>query len=192
MKISRICAFALLVLVASTWAFADGTQDPKVIIKGAGGSNVEQGQCPECQGVGFNFSFTIPASGSGNLFFTNESGANWNSLKLIETGVPAADISCHSPFFASCTTETLKNGSVEILLTNGQNGSNWKDHGIVNGQNFEISFSCVKGTCWPGGLTVTGHGSSGTIPEPASMILVGTGIGAIISRRKVWKNRFNS
>ncbi|MGC1502360.1 MAG: hypothetical protein WA800_20320, partial [Terriglobales bacterium] len=138
MKISRICAFALLVFLASTLAFADGTQDPKVIIKGAGGTNVT-GQCQQCQGVGFNFSFTIPAGGSGNLFFTNQSGANWNTLKLIETGVSAADISCHSPFFASCTTETLKNGSVEILLTNGQNGANWKDHGIVNGQNFEIS-----------------------------------------------------
>ena len=51
------------------------------------------------------------------LFFTNTSGKNWTSLSLIETGVPAADISCTQSLFLSCTTETLKNGSVEILLS---------------------------------------------------------------------------
>lgn len=126
MKISRVCAFLLLLIVASTLAFADGIQDPKVIIKGAGGGNdaTGKGRCEQCQPVGFKFSFTIPANGSGDLFFTNASGANWASLALFVTGVPAADISCHSPFFVSCTTQTLKNGSVEILFSNG--GRNWK------------------------------------------------------------------
>ena len=94
-KISQICAFALFLIVASTLTFADEIKDPKVIIKGAGGSNAN-GKCEQCVPVGFNFSFTIPASGSGSLFFTNDSGKAWSSLKLIETGVPAADVSCHS------------------------------------------------------------------------------------------------
>ncbi|MFY9673252.1 MAG: PEP-CTERM sorting domain-containing protein [Terriglobales bacterium] len=192
MKISRICAFVLMVMVACTLAFADGIQDPKVIIKGAGGSDVAQGKCPQCVEVGFNFSFTIPASGSGDLFFTNDSGKAWNSLKLIETGVPAADVSCHSSMFASCTVTTLKNGSVEILLSTGSNGANWRNHGISAGGNFQIDFSCVKGSCWPGGIQVTGRGAAGTIPEPATLGLMATGIAAIFSRRKIWKNRFNA
>jgi len=193
-KISQFCALVLLTFVASTLAFADGIQDPKIIIKGAGGSSVTDGKCEQCVPVGFNFSFTIPASGSGSLFFTNESGKSWNSLEMIESGVPAADVSCHSSLFASCTVTTLKNGSVEILLTTGGNGRNWKNHGIPEGGNFQIQFACVKGNCWPGGITVSGHGSTGTIPEPATLGLMVTGIGAIFSRRKIkaWKNRFNS
>ncbi|MGH9640786.1 MAG: PEP-CTERM sorting domain-containing protein [Terriglobales bacterium] len=141
--------------------------------------------------MGFNFSFTIPQSGSGALYFTNTSGKGWNSLKLVESGVPAADISCHSPLFASCIVTTLKNGSVQILLTTGGNGALWKNHGIQNGGNFQIDFSCKSG-CWPGGITVTGHGSAGTIPEPATVALMVTGLAAIVSRRKMWKNRLNA
>ncbi|HTR26819.1 MAG TPA: PEP-CTERM sorting domain-containing protein [Terriglobales bacterium] len=190
MKISRLCAFFLLLIVSSALAFADGIKDPKVIIKGAGGGNLAQGKCEQCIGVGFNFSFTIPESGSGNLFFTNQSGKSWNSLALFVTGVPASSISCHSQFFASCVTKTLKDGSVEILFSNGKTDN--RDKGIPNGGNFQISFGCVKGTCWPGGITVTGHGSAGTLPEPATLALMTTGLGAIIARRKVRKNRFNS
>jgi|HubBroStandDraft_5_1064220.scaffolds.fasta_scaffold00914_7 hypothetical protein len=196
MKISRFCALALLLAVSSAMAFADGIQDPKIIIKGAGsGSNVAQGKCEQCIGVGMNFSFTVPANGSGSLFFTNESGKNWSSLKLIEKGVPAADVSCSSSLFSSCTTKTLKNGSVEILLSGVQGGAQWRDHGIMNGQNFSINFSCVKGSCWPGGLTFNGHGgtsSTGSTPEPGTIGLLVVGLGALGTRRKMWKNRWNS
>jgi hypothetical protein len=191
MKISQICAIALLLVLGSAMAFGDGINDPKVIVKGAGGGELIKGQCPLCVGVGANFSFMAPASGSGTLYFTNQSGIYWNSLTLIEKGVPAADISCHSQLFSSCTTETLKNGSVEILLTNsGQ--AQWHDKGIPNGANFAIQFSC-KGGCWPGGLQFNGHGSSGVhaTPEPGTIALMVTGLG-LITRRKVWKNRWNS
>jgi len=194
MKISRICALALLFAVSSAMAFADGIQDPKIIIKGAGGGSLVQGPCPQCIGVGMNFSFTVPQSGSGSLFFTNTSGKNWTSLKLIEKGVPAADVKCSSSLFSSCTTQTLKNGSVEILLSGVKGGAQWADHGIMNGQNFSINFSCVKGNCWPGGLTFNGHGgtSVGSVPEPGTIGLLVLGLGALSSRRKMWKNRWNS
>ncbi|MFZ3340006.1 MAG: PEP-CTERM sorting domain-containing protein [Terriglobales bacterium] len=193
-KISQVCAFALIMIVASTLAFGDGIQDPKVIVKGAGGGNVAQGRCPQCVPVGFNFSFTIPESGSGSLFFTNDSGKAWNSLKLIESGVPAADVSCHSSLFASCSVTTLQNGSVEILLTNGGGRHNNRGSGIAEGGNFQVQFACVKGNCWPGGIQITGKGSVGTVPEPATLALMITGIGVIFSRRKVKvrQNRFNA
>jgi hypothetical protein len=191
MKISRFCALILMLVVVSAVAFADPLTDPKVIIKGAGA--LPDGHCPQCVGVGANFSFSVPPSGSGNLFFTNQSGFDWNSLTLIEKGVAAVDITCHSQLFSSCTTKTLQDGSVEILLTNNSK-SLWKDKGIPRGANFQISFSCVKGSCWPGGLTFNGHGSNSTTgtPEPATLGLMITGIGALVSRRKLWKNRFNA
>jgi hypothetical protein len=187
MKISRLCVTTLFVVLATAIAFADSINDPKIIVKGAGGSDVAQGKCQQCVDVGVNFSFSVPESGTGSLFFTNDSGKNWTSLKLIETGVPAADIKCSSSLFSSCTTETLKNGSVEILLSGVKGNANWADHGIVNGQNFAIAFSCVKQSCWMGGMTFTAHAGTGTIPEPGTTALLVTGLVALVSRRKMWR-----
>jgi len=189
MKITQICALVLLVVVGSAVAFADGIHDPKVIVHGVTGDLPLHCGPNGCQGVGLNFSFTIPKSGSGQLFFTNQSGKNWTSLALIETGVPAADVSCKQTLFLSCTTKTLKNGSVEILLSGVRVGNNPRN-GILNGQSFSIQFACVQGNCWPGGILVTAH--AGTAPEPATIALMVTGLGAMFSRRKMWKNKFNS
>lgn len=187
MKISQICAAVLMLVLGSVMAFADGINDPKIIIHGVNGGNDPQAMCPPsgCTDVGTNFNFTIPKSGSGRLFFTNDSGKNWTSLELVETGEPAADISCAQTVFLSCTTKTLKNGSVEILLSGVKQGLNPRN-GIPNGSSFSITFNCVSG-CWiNGGTTMMGH--AGTAPEPETVALMVTGLGAIFSRRKMWRN----
>jgi hypothetical protein len=140
-----------------------------------------------------NFKFSSPPSGSGTLFFTNTSGQNWTSLTLIEHGhqVLASDISCQSSLFLSCTTKTLENGNVAIVLTGIKGGNPQKGLGIANGQSFSIKFACVGKSCWPGGLDFSAHANA-TIPEPGTMALLVTGLGALVSRRKMWKNRFNS
>ncbi|HKM86093.1 MAG TPA: PEP-CTERM sorting domain-containing protein [Terriglobales bacterium] len=195
MKISQICAVALLLVMGSVMAFGDGINDPQIIIHGVGSGGAGPLACPPsgCVQVGLNFSFKVPPSGSGTLFFTNESGQNWTSLALIEKGnvVPAADIKCHSYLFQSCTATTLKNGNVEILLS-GVKGATNPDKGILNGQSFSINFSCVNKSCWPGGLSFSGHANMSTVPEPGTIALMITGLGALVSRRKTWKNRWNS
>jgi hypothetical protein len=190
MKISRICAYALLLVVGSVMAFADGINDPKIIIQGVNGGATPLSCRQGCQNVGVNFSFTIPKSGKGFLFFTNTSGKNWTSLTLIEKGVPANAISCTQSLFLSCTTKTLKDGSVEILLSGIKGGQNPRN-GILNGQSFDIGFACVGQSCWTnGGSTMSGH--AGTVPEPGTVALMVTGLGALVSRRKVWKSRLKA
>jgi hypothetical protein len=196
MKIYQVCAVALLLAMGSAMAFADSINDPKIIVRGVSGSNSQDRSADSCgkhncTDVGLNFSFTIPKGGEGNLFFTNTSGKNWTSLTLIETGEPAADISCATSVFLNCTTKTLKNGSVEILLAGVRTrGALNSLAGIPNGGSFAISFIC-KGGCWiNGGSTVTAH--AGTVPEPETVALMITGLGAIFSRRKLWRNRFRA
>jgi len=191
MKISQIWAVALLLVVGSVMAFADGINDPKIVIHGVnGGGNAPEG-CKGCMPIkGHTFSFKIPESGTGTLFFTNETGRTWTSLTLIEAAgpneVPAADISCQPSMFLHCTTTTLKNGSVEIFMSGVKSGLNPKI-GILNGESFSIAFGC----CWTNGGSVM-SGTTGAVPEPGTVALMITGLGAIISRRKTWKSRLQA
>jgi hypothetical protein len=185
MKKSRFCVLVLLSLLCTALAFADGVNDPKIVIRGVqGGGTQAFSHCPPegCTNVGLNFSFSTPPNGRGSLFFTNASGQNWTSLKLIEKGVPAEAISCSQSLFLSCSVKTLKDGSVEILLA-GVKGRNARN-GIPNGANFLIDFA-PSGDRWPGNLNFTAHASAA--PEPGTIALVATGIGALVSRRKRWK-----
>lgn len=199
MKTTRICALAVLAVLLSTTAFADGINDPKIIIRGVSGSAQPFAKCPTCNStkVGMNFTFGVPERGSGTLFFTNASGKNWTSLALIENGtVPAGDITCKTYAFTNCATKTLKNGSVEILLSGvRRDAKNDCYGGIRSGSTFSINFvACGKDgkNCpgWPGDLDFTAHAMAA--PEPGTIALMLTGVGAVFSRRKVWKNRFNS
>jgi hypothetical protein len=190
MKTSRICALVVLSLLCSLAARADSLKDPKIIIHNAQGGGYVH--CPPegCTNVGMTFTFTSPAKGQGKLFFTNASGKNWTSLKLIESGVPAANLSCDQSLFSSCTIKTLKDGKVEILLSGVRHGDNPRN-GIPAGSSFYIGFGCVKGVCWPkGGVSFSAQANA--VPEPGTVALMVTGVGLICSRRKLWKNRWNA
>jgi hypothetical protein len=193
MKTSRISLLIALLVIVSVAAFANPINDPKIIIHGVQGSG-GFASCPisGCTGVGLTFTFTSPEKGSGPLFFTNVSGKNWTSLTLIEKGVPAADVTCAQALFLSCTVKTLKDGSTEILLSGVHHKGQLNPlNGIPAGSSFVIDFACVQGNCWPkGGIDFQAH--AGVAPEPGTMALLATGIGAIVSRRKSWKNRWNS
>jgi hypothetical protein len=191
MKTYRMCALVLLVLLCSLAALADSVKDPTIIIHGVQGGGFIA--CPPqgCTPVGLKFSFTSPANGHGKLFFTNASGKNWTSLRLIESGVPAGNISCQQSMFLSCKIETLQDGKVEILLSGVRHkGMDNPRNGIPAGSSFLIGFGCIQGNCWPkGGVNFTAQAN---VPEPATVALMVTGLGLIGSCRKRWKNRRNA
>jgi hypothetical protein len=158
---------AFMLVFACLAAFANSATDPRIIIK-----DPVCGQ--SCTGVGTHFSFTSPETGSGTMFFTNNSGIGWHSLRLVETGVAANSISCSAPHtFMNCSVTTNENGVTTILLTGVGQGFS----GIAAGHNFSITFGQ-----WPaGGVTFT---AVANVPEPATLALFITGLGAIVSRRR--------
>lgn len=176
MKSFRALLVLMVVLGCAAAVFASSSLDPKVIIKDP--------VCPTkvCTPVGMTFTFGVPASGKGTLFFSNASGQNWTTLRLVESGIPASAISCQTNAFASCTVGTLANGKTFIFLS-GVGGS---FKGLQNGAAFSITFACVKKSCWPGGLDFRGTANlaSATVPEPTTIALLLTGVGGIVTRRK--------
>jgi hypothetical protein len=168
-------AIALVIAMCAAFAHADSITDPTIIIRDP--------PCGQgCTPVGLNFAFGTPADGTGALFFNNASGLNWFSLKLTESGVDASAITCVTDVFANCSVSTV-NSLTTILLS----GLNSDFTGIGAGQNFSIVFGCESGECepWPGDLDFTARAN---VPEPGTMALLFTGIGAIVARRKL-RNR---
>lgn len=176
MKIFRAVLVLMTVLACAAAALASSSTDPKVIIKDP--------VCPTtvCTPVGANFTFGVPSSGTGTLFFSNASGKDWTTLRLIESGIPASAVSCQTNAFANCTLGTLSNGKTFVFLS-GVGGS---FKGLQNGAAFSISFACVNSNCWPGGLDFRGTANlpSATAPEPTTVALLLTGLGGIVTRRK--------
>ncbi len=163
----RTVALLLVVTVLSCIAaFANSIPDPRIIIKDPVCGST-------CTSVGTHFTFGSPAGGSGTLFFTNASGVSWQNLLLTESGVPASAISCFAPHtFMTCNVST-SNGVTTILLSGVGPGFS----GIALGHNFEISFGK-----WP--AAGVDFKAIANVPEPATLVLFFTGMGALITRRK--------
>ncbi len=157
---------ALVLFLTCVAAFADSNVDPRIVIKdplcGTG-----------CSPVGTHFSFTSPESGTGALFFTNASGVDWANLRIVES-VPVGTITCSAPHtFMKCTVTANQNGGATIFLSGVGEGF----PGITAGHNFEIQFGS-----WPaGGVAFT---AVANVPEPATLALVATGLGVIVTRRR--------
>ncbi|HLW84384.1 MAG TPA: PEP-CTERM sorting domain-containing protein [Candidatus Sulfotelmatobacter sp.] len=182
MKTPALCVAGMLFVLCSLSAFANSVKDPRIVVK-------DPPLCDDgCIGVGQIFNFGLPA-GTGNfngtLSFQNNSDVTWFNLIITEKGEAFTSVSCgFSAFFNFCQVVPVKNNpdaaKIEFfnLYNNGKGG-------IAPGQVFNFGF-----TGWSRATDFAGHGYDGappTVPEPATMALMLTGAGAIVSRRKFWK-----
>lgn len=177
MKLSmKVLILAIAVSLSFVAAHAD-TVDPGIIVRDPLG-------CPgnNCTPITtLSFGFNVPSTGFGVLHFLNATGVAWHSLTFTETGEAAANISCSSNVF-SCSVSALGQNGAKIVLT-AVGGLT----GIANNNSFEIILGCANGNCpaWPGGLNI--DATANAVPEPGTMALLLTGLGAMAGRRKLRK-----
>jgi hypothetical protein len=129
-------------------------------------------------------SFSLPNTGGTDQLDAVNAGTfppsnvQITSLRLF-ISTTGLSLTCSSNIFANCSVTNHPNTTL-VSLSGGN---------IAPGQYFSLNFGCASGTCsWPGGTNV--YAVWGTsVPEPNSMALVLSGIGAIVARRRPWKTR---
>ncbi len=174
MRPSRKAVVLVIVIALCAVAAHANPIDPGIIIRDPLGCSA--GNCVTITGLTFNFS--VPSAGFGVLHFLNASGVNWTSLILTEVGVAAVNVTCSSDVF-SCSVVSFGQNGAKIVLT--AVGSALP--GIPNGNSFEVILGCVNGNCWPGGLQF--QAAANAVPEPGTLALMLTGVGAFFTRRKL-------
>jgi hypothetical protein len=106
-------------------------------------------------------------------------------LRLALPASMAANLTCGGNIFANCTMTSWPKTTV-IILSGGT---------IYPSETFSLNFGCSNGACsWPGGMVFTANWSvnnkvSATAPEPGTITLLLTGMGALLSQRGRWFRR---
>jgi hypothetical protein len=159
------------------------------------------------------FSTIGPINGGGSFSFCNNTGQSWTDLVIAIHTIPSItknDVTCPSYnmqtdpnntaglAFAACVVYNPSPGNLDVVLEGVLNFGNMPPvfPGIPNGSEFTIDFNCNQDnqTClgpqdWPPGTVAEGfpnfnpNGTLPTIPEPASVVLLATGL-AVVWRRK--------
>jgi len=182
-NVLRVVLTLAIAATCSVAAHADSSNDPRVVIKDA-----EPGQ--SVSGLNFGFSLPGPTGGqfTGDLDFTNTGSQTWTTLALFESNVSADLVSCGAnAFFNRCTvSHDPKNPSLTEILFYNIVGCGPLGTGIRAGENFTLGFGPGEGseTSWAAGTSFRGVA---TVPEPSTIAFLLTGIGAIATRRKLWK-----
>jgi hypothetical protein len=153
-----------------------------------------------------NFSFTINGQGGGVFDFLNDTNTDWITVTLFASAPIDSSFTCNPTqfghLFENCsTTVTSQNhetgqeavtvffsgtGGCDVTSDNPGCFPGIKDdsHFFFNLNNdFNCQEECNGG--WTPNFTVQGGGNlPPSVPEPASIFLVLTGLGGIVARRR--------
>jgi hypothetical protein len=188
MKTVRAAMIAALLLLTAGAAKADSVpgNDPNIGVKGGHHSPLAP--------AGLNFSFTIDAQGGGIFDFTNDTDVTWNTLVLTATAPLGSIFQCNGfDLFQHCTVNSTGqngDGTEGVLIQFFGVSELSSGSGIPPGgqfffnlnDDFNCNEECVGG--WTPGSTVNGTANAQITPEPASIVLVLTGLGGIVARRR--------
>ncbi|HEU5452051.1 MAG TPA: PEP-CTERM sorting domain-containing protein [Terriglobales bacterium] len=164
-------------------------------------------------GNAFTFS---PNNGGGFFGFCNQTSAQWTQLDIMlpatgpDFNYTTADITCTGGIYTFCDKTLLENGYIDLFLHDPNNQTSASDPGGVHiGHFLTINLnddqcdptnpdtkSCTPLGSWANDVLFTGLGNGGpgsainapvqSVPEPAAILLVGSGLAGLweLRRRK--------
>ncbi|HEV8524100.1 MAG TPA: PEP-CTERM sorting domain-containing protein [Terriglobales bacterium] len=175
-----------LLLVAATAAYADPI-DPGIIIGGGTGSfrftstpfSFAPAAGNQCQFTSANFT---GGPNPGPCVFINNTGFHLSNLTITATlPVPVTTLTFFcgvTGFFAGCNFTPLSTNTIQFFFFGGPGINSGCSPGACD--EFLIDIYANQ-TSWPAGTTFT---AVANVPEPGTVALVATGLGALVARRR--------